>query len=63
MAVLCPKASNDGRDAIGDDAGAVPNLVPHVLDEAEAFVRRHTFVFRMGDVAAAQVLTSPRLGN
>jgi len=27
-----------------------------VLDEAEAFVRRHRFVFRMPDVAAAQVL-------
>ncbi len=26
------------------------------LDEAEAFVRRHRFVFRMPDVAAAQVL-------
>ncbi|MFL5589592.1 MAG: LuxR C-terminal-related transcriptional regulator, partial [Ktedonobacteraceae bacterium] len=27
-----------------------------VLDEAEAFVRRHSFVFRMPEVAAAQVL-------
>src|SRR6266566_4305812 len=27
-----------------------------VLDEAEAYVRRHSFVFRMPDVAAAQVL-------
>jgi LuxR family maltose regulon positive regulatory protein len=34
----------------GDVSGAVA-----VLDEAEAFVRRHHFLFRMPDVAAAQV--------
>src|SRR3989454_2652724 len=39
------------RLALGDVPGAVA-----VLDEAEAFVRRHRFVFRMPDVAAAQVL-------
>ncbi len=39
------------RLAQGDLPGAVA-----VLDEAEAFVRRHHFVFRMPDVAAAQVL-------
>jgi LuxR family maltose regulon positive regulatory protein len=37
--------------AQGDVSGAAA-----VLDEAEAFVRRHRFVFRMPDVAAAQVL-------
>ncbi len=37
--------------AQGDVSGAVA-----VLDEAEAFVRRHSFVFRMPDVVAAQVL-------
>ena len=37
--------------AQGDVSGAAA-----VLDEAEAFVRRHSFVFRMPDVAAAQVL-------
>jgi LuxR family transcriptional regulator, maltose regulon positive regulatory protein len=37
--------------AQGDVSGASA-----VLDEAEAFVRRHSFVFRMPDVAAAQVL-------
>jgi len=34
-----------------------------VLDEAEAFVRRHSFVFRMPEVAAAQVLTLLRQGH
>ena len=34
-----------------------------VLDEAEAFVRRYNFMFRLPDVAAAQVLTLLRLGN
>jgi LuxR family maltose regulon positive regulatory protein len=38
--------------AQGDAAGAAA-----VLDEAEEFVRRHDFLFRMPDVAAAQVLT------
>src|SRR5205085_2242305 len=33
------------------------------LDDAEAFVRRHHFVFRMPDVAAAQVLVLLRQGN
>jgi LuxR family maltose regulon positive regulatory protein len=37
--------------AQGDVSGAAA-----VLDEAEAYVRRHSFVFRMPDVAAAQVL-------
>jgi LuxR family maltose regulon positive regulatory protein len=37
--------------AQGDVSGATA-----VLDEAEAFVRRHRFVFRMPDVAAARVL-------
>jgi LuxR family maltose regulon positive regulatory protein len=37
--------------AQGDVSGAAA-----VLDEAEAFVRRYNFVFRMPDVAAAQVL-------
>ena len=34
-----------------------------LLEEAEAFVRRHNFMFRMPDVAAAQVLTLLRQGN
>lgn len=38
--------------AQGDVLGAVA-----VLAEAEAFVHQHNFVFRMSDVAAAQVLT------
>src|SRR5436309_13165292 len=37
--------------AQGDVSGAAA-----VLDEAEAFVRRHSFVFRIPEVAAAQVL-------
>src|SRR5437588_7361397 len=44
--------------AQGDVAGAAA-----VLDEAEAFVRRHSFVFRMPEVAAAQVLTLLRQGH
>ncbi len=44
--------------AQGDVSGAVA-----VLDEAEAFVRRHSFVFRMPDVAAAQVLLLLHQGN
>jgi LuxR family maltose regulon positive regulatory protein len=46
------------RLARGDVAGAVA-----ILNEAEAFVRQHTFVFRMPDVAAAQVLTLLRQGH
>ena len=46
------------RLAQGDLPGAVA-----VLDEAEAFVRQHHFVFRMPDVAAAQVLMLLRQGN
>jgi LuxR family maltose regulon positive regulatory protein len=46
------------RLARGDVAGAAA-----VLDEAEEFVRRHNFVFRAPDVAAAQVLVSLRQGN
>src|SRR6476646_2578210 len=44
--------------AQGDVLGAVA-----ALDEAEAFVRRHHFVFRMPDVAAAQALTLLRQGH
>ncbi len=44
--------------AQSDVSGAVA-----VLDEAEAFVRRHHFAFRMPDVAAAQVLTLLRQGH
>lgn len=46
------------RLAQGDVPGAIA-----VLDEAEAFVRRHTFVFRMPAVAAAHVLTLLRQGQ
>ena len=46
------------RLAQGDVLGAVA-----VLGEAEEFVRQHNFVFRMPDVAAAQVLTLLRQGN
>jgi LuxR family maltose regulon positive regulatory protein len=34
-----------------------------VLDDAEAFVRRHHFMFRMRDIAAAQVLVLLRQGD
>ena len=44
--------------AQGDVAGAAA-----LLTEAEQFVRRHKFMFRMPDVAAAQVLTLLRQGN
>lgn len=44
--------------ARGDVGGAVANLA-----EAEQFVRQNNFMFRMGDVAAAQVLTLIRQGN
>jgi LuxR family maltose regulon positive regulatory protein len=44
--------------AQGDLPGAVA-----VLDAAEAFVRRHHFVFRMPDIAAAQVLVLLRQGD
>jgi LuxR family maltose regulon positive regulatory protein len=46
------------RLAQGDVAGAVA-----VLAEAEQFVRRHHFEFRMPDVAGAQVLTLLRQGH
>jgi LuxR family maltose regulon positive regulatory protein len=42
--------------------GDVPGAAG-VLAEAEAFVRRHGFVFRMPDVAAAQVLVLLRQGH
>src|SRR2546421_9015813 len=42
--------------------GDVPGAAA-ALDEAEAFVRRHRFVFRMPDVAAAQVLLLLDLGH
>ncbi|HEX5810169.1 MAG TPA: LuxR C-terminal-related transcriptional regulator, partial [Anaerolineales bacterium] len=42
----------------GDMAGAVAGLAA-----AEEFVRQHGFVFRMADVAAAQVLTMLHQGN
>ena len=44
--------------AQGDVASATT-----VLDEAVAFVRQHNFLFRMPDVAAAQVLTLLSQGN
>jgi LuxR family maltose regulon positive regulatory protein len=44
--------------ARGDVAGAVA-----ILTRAEEFVRQHNFVFRMPDVAAAQVLTLLQQGN
>src|SRR2546423_3732890 len=44
--------------AQGDVSGA-----GDVLDEVEAFVRRHSFVFRMPEVAAAQVLILLHQGN
>ena len=44
--------------AQGDVSGAAA-----VLDEAEAFVRQHHFVYRMREVAAAQVLMLLRQGN
>jgi LuxR family maltose regulon positive regulatory protein len=46
------------RLAQDDVAGAVA-----ALDEAEAFVRKHNFLFRMPDVAAAQVLARLRQGR
>lgn len=46
------------RLAQEDVSGAVA-----VLDEAEGFVREHNFVFRLPDVAAAQVLTLLRRGH
>jgi len=48
----------DLKLAQGDVAGAVA-----ILTKAEQFVRQHSFVFRMPDVAAAQVLTLLRQGN
>ena len=44
--------------ARGDVAGAVA-----ILAKAEAFVRQHNFMFRMPDVAAAQVLALLRRGD
>ena len=46
------------RLAQGDVPGAAA-----ALDEAEAFARQHNFLFRMPDVAAAQVLTLLQQGN
>jgi LuxR family maltose regulon positive regulatory protein len=46
------------KRAQGDLPGAVA-----ALEDAEAFVRQHTFVFRMPDIAAAQVLTLLRQGH
>jgi LuxR family transcriptional regulator, maltose regulon positive regulatory protein len=46
------------RLARGDVPGAVA-----ILADAEQFLRQHNFVFRMPDVAAAQVLTLLRLGH
>jgi LuxR family maltose regulon positive regulatory protein len=42
--------------------GDVPGAVA-VLAEAEAFVRRHNFLFRMPDIAAVQVLTLLHQGD
>ena len=44
--------------AQGDVSGATS-----VLDKAEAFARRYNFMFRLPDIAAAQVLTLLRRGN
>ena len=44
--------------ARGDVAGAAA-----LLAEAEQFARQHNFVYRMPEVAAAQVLTLLRQGN
>jgi len=44
--------------AQGDVAGAVA-----ILAQADQFVRQHNFVFRMPDIAAAQVLTLLHQGN
>ena len=46
------------RLAQDDVAGALA-----ALDEAEAFVRQHNFLFRMPDLAAARVLTLLRQGQ
>jgi LuxR family maltose regulon positive regulatory protein len=46
------------RLARGDVLGAVA-----ALDEAEAFARQHNFLFRMTDVAAAQILTLIQQGD
>jgi len=46
------------RLAQGDVPGAVT-----ILEDAEAFVREHNFMFEMPDVAAAQVLTLLRQGS
>jgi LuxR family transcriptional regulator, maltose regulon positive regulatory protein len=46
------------RTAQGDTPAGVA-----VLAEAEAFVRRHNFGFRMPDIAGAQALTALRLGD
>ena len=46
------------RLAQGDVPGAAA-----MLDEAEAFVRQHNFMFEMPNVAASQVLTLLRQGN
>jgi LuxR family maltose regulon positive regulatory protein len=42
--------------------GDVPSAVT-ILDEAKAFLLQHNFLFRMRDIAAAQVLTLLRQGN
>jgi LuxR family maltose regulon positive regulatory protein len=46
------------RLAQGDVPGAVA-----ILRDAEEFLRQHNFLFRMADVAAAQVLTQIRRGD
>ena len=44
--------------AQGDSAGATA-----ALNEAEAYIQQHNFMFRMPDVVAAQVITLLRQGN
>ena len=46
------------RLAQGDSAGATA-----ALNEAEAYIQQHNFMFRMPDVVAAQVITLLRQGN
>ncbi|MDQ6673598.1 MAG: AAA family ATPase, partial [Chloroflexota bacterium] len=42
--------------------GDMPSAVT-ILDEAQAFLRQHNFLFRMADIAAARVLTLLRQGD
>jgi LuxR family transcriptional regulator, maltose regulon positive regulatory protein len=42
--------------------GDIPSAIT-IVDEAEAFLRQHNFLFRMRDIAAARVLILLRLGD